>query len=438
MNFWWGIWLRLLIVGIVTFGSGYLYGFEVAFGAASVLLLLMLAFHWWQLSKLMLWIQSGQVDAVPEGSGLWGDVFAALYHQQKASGRDRAELSASLDRFHLAASVLPDGVIILDKEGRIEWFNNVASRHYGLDPTRDVGTPVSHLIRQPEFAAFLSIANRQALTREPVVLKGGSKGAERYSVSLIPFADDGRLLLSRDVTQIERVDTMRRDFVANVSHELRTPLTVVMGFLEHLIGQEPGHVMPEETREQFLTMVQDQVTRMNRLVDDLLTLSRLENSPQLQGEEIVDVPGLLQQVLDEGRALSKGRHEILVECCTAGLKGNLSELRSAFGNLVGNAVRYTPEGGRVILRWTMEEGIPVFSVSDSGIGIGPEHIPRLTERFYRVDKGRSTSTGGTGLGLAIVKHVLQHHQATLDIRSIQGEGSTFRAVFPLSRLVPIQ
>jgi len=437
MNFWWGIWIRLLIVGIVAVGCSYFYGFGFAFGASALLLLLMLLFHWWQLSKLMLWIQSGQVDAVPEGSGLWGDVFAALYHQQKAHGRDRAELSASLDRFHLAASVLPDGVIILDREGRIEWFNNVAARHFSLDPTRDVGTLVSHLIRQPEFAAFLSSSLGAAVPRDPVVLRAGSKGAERYAISLIPFADDGRLLLSRDVTQMERVDTMRRDFVANVSHELRTPLTVVMGFLEHLIGQEGEAPMPEETRQHFLTMVQDQVGRMNRLVDDLLTLSRLENTPQLQNEETVDVHTLANQVLVESQALSKGRHEIHLECGNARLKGNLFELRSAFSNLVGNAVRYTPEGGTVTLRWGMEEGLPVFSVTDTGIGIAAEHIPRLTERFYRVDKGRSASTGGTGLGLAIVKHVLQHHQATLDIRSSQGEGSTFRAVFPLARLVPL-
>ncbi|GAB2181927.1 phosphate regulon sensor histidine kinase PhoR [Denitratisoma sp. agr-D3] len=435
----WGVWLRLVILVVVGGGVGFFYGSHSALIAVAVLLLLMLLFHWWQLSKLMRWIQSGQVDEVPEGSGLWGDVFAALYHQQKAHGRDRAELAASLDRFLMAASVLPDGVVILDKEGRIEWFNHVASSQYGLDPTRDIGTPITHLVRQPEFAAYLSFipSSQESLPlREPALIKAGNKGSERYSVSLIPFADDGRLMLSRDVTQIERADTMRRDFVANVSHELRTPLTVVMGFLEHMIGSESDPAMPEETRQRFLTLVQDQVGRMNRLVDDLLTLSRLENSAQLQNEEVVDVPALVAQVAEEGKALSRGRHTIQVESCPARIKGSLSELRSAFGNLVGNAVRYTPEGGRVTLSWGMEAGVPVFSVSDSGIGIAPEHLPRLTERFYRVDKGRSAATGGTGLGLAIVKHVLQHHQATLDIRSSQGEGSTFRAVFPLARLVP--
>lgn len=431
MNFWWGIWLRLLMVGIVTCGVSYFKDVTWGFAAGAGLLLMMLLFHWWQLAKLMIWVQSGQVDAVPEGAGVWGDVFAALYHQQRAHGRDRAELSASLDRFHLAASVLPDGVIILDKEGRIEWCNLVASRHFGLDPVGDMGIPVTHLIRQPEFASHL---NRDIL-REPVLLKGGQGGVERYSVSLIPFADDGRLLLSRDVTQFERVDAMRRDFVANVSHELRTPLTVVMGFIEHLVSDED---MPFATRQHFMTMVQDQINRMNRLVDDLLTLSRLENSPQLQNEEVVDVSALVEQLAEEAKVLSQGRHTITTHIANACLKGNLSELRSAFSNLLGNAVRYTAPGGEVKVHWGIENGVPVFSVSDSGIGIAPEHIPRLTERFYRVDKGRSANTGGTGLGLAIVKHVLQHHQATLDIHSSQGEGSRFRAVFPLARLVPTE
>jgi len=440
MNLGWGVWLRLFLVGIVAAGTGYFYGIHLSLTVTAIFLLLMLLFHWWQLSKLMRWIRSGQVDAVPEGSGLWGDVFAALYHQQKAHGRDRADLAASLDRFLMAASVLPDGVIILDKEGRIEWFNHVASQQFGLDPTRDIGTPVTHLVRQPEFAAYLSmntLAGKSLVGQEPALIKAGSKGSERYSISLIPFSDDGRLMLSRDVTQIERADTMRRDFVANVSHELRTPLTVVMGFLEHMIGDQSGPPMSEETRQRFLTLIQDQVGRMNRLVDDLLTLSRLENTVQLQSEEVVDVPSLVAQVAAEARVLSGGRHRIQVDNGSAYLRGSLSELRSAFSNLVGNAVRYTPEGGEVTLHWGMEDGMAVFSVSDTGIGISPEHLPRLTERFYRVDKGRSASTGGTGLGLAIVKHVLQHHQGSLDIRSNQGEGSTFRAVFPLTRLVPV-
>jgi two-component system phosphate regulon sensor histidine kinase PhoR len=428
MGFWWGIWLRLLVVFITATGLIYLYGPAVAFAVTSTLLLLMLMAHWWQLGRLMHWVESGQTEKVPESVGLWGDMFATLYHQQKNHQRDRAELSASLDRLHLAASALPDGVIILDKEGRIEWFNSVAIQQFSLDPSRDVGTPATHLIRQPEFATHLA----RDIQREPVLLKGG-QGLQRLSVSLIPFADDGRLLLSRDVTQIERVDTIRRDFVANVSHELRTPLTVATGFLEHLVDDDN---MPLESRKQFLGMVEDQVGRMNRLVDDLLALSRLEATPQLVSEEVVDVPALAAHLADEARILSNGRHQIEIDVADSCLRGSPSELRSAFGNLIGNAVRYTPEGGKIKVIWRLENGTPVFAVTDSGIGIAPEHISRLTERFYRVDKGRSAATGGTGLGLAIVKHVLQRHQATLDIRSTLGEGSTFRAVFPLVRLVP--
>lgn len=431
MNFWWGIWLRLLSLGIATLATAYFLGFVWALGITSGGLVLILLLHWWQLAKLMHWVQSGQLEQVPEGRGLWGDLFAALYHQQKARSLERAHLSEALDRLHMAASALPDGVIILDKESRIEWFNSVAARQFGLDLAQDVGTPVTHLIRQPEFASHL---NRNVL-KDPVVLKAGQGGSERYAVSLIPFAADGRLLLSRDVTQMERAETIRRDFVANVSHELRTPLTVARGFLEHLVEDAEMEV---QQRTRFLALVEDQVGRMNRLVDDLLTLSSLEATPQLASEEPVDLAEMAAQVAEEGRLLSNGRHTIDAQVKPLSLRGNSRELHSALANLVGNAVRYTPEGGTITVRCGLEDSVPVFSVSDSGIGIAPEHVPRLTERFYRVDKGRSASTGGTGLGLAIVKHVLQRHQAALDIRSVVGEGSTFRAVFPLSRLIPVE
>ena len=249
------------------------------------------------------------------------------------------------------------------------------------------------------------------------------------SLKLRPFSDGRKLLVSFDVTQIERADTTRRDFIANVSHELRTPLTVIHGFLEHM---SDAPVMPAEQARRHIALMVQQSDRMLKLVDDLLMLSRLEGGDSPTREEVVDIHALAQGLADDARALSAGKHQIEVDVFEgACIMGGADELRSAFGNLVSNAVRYTPPGGRITLAWRInEQGGGVFSVSDSGIGIAAEHIPRLTERFYRVDRGRSRETGGTGLGLAIVKHVSLRHQAMLEIHSEPGTGSEFRIVFP--------
>jgi two-component system phosphate regulon sensor histidine kinase PhoR len=241
------------------------------------------------------------------------------------------------------------------------------------------------------------------------------------------------MVISRDITQREQVDAMRRDFIANVSHELRTPLTVVNGFMEILLDAQHED---EATRRHHLTLMQEQAQRMSRLVEDLLTLSRLESSESSLAEEVVDVQALMRDVAAEATALSHGRHRIELQPARAHLRGNPEELRSAFANLVSNAIRYTPDGGAITLAWRAEaDGGGRFEVRDTGIGVAPEHIARLTERFYRVDKSRSRETGGTGLGLAIVKHVLLRHDARLDIQSELGAGSTFAAVFPASRIV---
>jgi two-component system phosphate regulon sensor histidine kinase PhoR len=251
------------------------------------------------------------------------------------------------------------------------------------------------------------------------------------SVQLVSFGDQAKLLLSRDVTELERVETMRRDFVANVSHELRTPLTVVIGFIETVLDM--GVVQERGVRPLNLAM--NQALRMQRLVEDLLTLSRLESSQNRLQEELVDVRGLVQTLHQEALALSAGRHRVLLAIDTdVQLCGNTEELHSAFGNLVSNAITYTPPGGEIHLSWRLDAGQARFVVQDSGIGIEPKHLPRLTERFYRVDRSRSRETGGTGLGLAIVKHILARHGARLDISSDPGKGSRFAAVFPGERV----
>jgi two-component system phosphate regulon sensor histidine kinase PhoR len=322
-------------------------------------------------------------------------------------------------------SQLPDGVVIMDDVLFLEWCNPVAEQHLGLSMATDKGMRVTNLVRSPEFIDYIILGRYD----EPLTLKLDER---KLIVRLIPFENRRQILVTHDVTDMDRIEQMRRDFIANASHELRTPLTVINGFLEI------AHTQPDldpQTRARHLELMVDQGQRMQNLVDDMLVLTRLESLDYPVREEVLDMHTLLEQVRAEGEALSAGRHKVSLEFNGPRLKGSPDELRSAIGNLVSNAVRYTPEGGEIRIRWFENEQGPCCAVSDTGIGIKPEHIVRLTERFYRVDKGRSRETQGTGLGLAIVKHVLARHDAQLRIESEAGKGSTFTIQFPaLSRV----
>jgi two-component system phosphate regulon sensor histidine kinase PhoR len=380
-------------------------------------------------SALLTWIRQPS-NAVPEGTGIWEDIFAELHRLEKSRRAEQERLTAALVRFQSAGTAMPDAVVILDAGNRIDWCNPMAERFFGIDSSRDAGQPVINLVRAPDFAGYL----QQDAFNEPLVIRL-TRGEElMLSIRVIPYGQDQKLLLCRDITQASRLETMRRDFVANVSHELKTPLTVVSGFLETLADGEVR--LPESRTREVFTLMEQQTQRMLQLIEDLLTLSALESSPGLANDSPVDVCALLQSLLDEGLALSAGRHEISLEA-QAGLmvSGSATELRSAFGNLMANAVRYTPGGGIVRMTWRLRaSGEAEFAVEDSGVGFEARHIPRLTERFYRIDQGRSRETGGTGLGLAIVKHVLTRHQAQLEIASEPGRGSRFGAVFPVRRV----
>jgi two-component system phosphate regulon sensor histidine kinase PhoR len=316
---------------------------------------------------------------------------------------------------------------VLDARARIRWANLRARTHLGVDLAHDVDAPIINLVRHPAFVQYLATGDFS----EPVVVASQRESATMLSIQIVPFGVEERLLMSRDITRLETVARMRRDFIANVSHELKTPLTVVTGFLEPLSDLK----VDERQRQRYLSLMQEQAQNMQRLVDDLLTLSALESEHSaLQEAEFAIVP-LLLQVSADAKALSGGRHEITLSVRdAANVVGSRDELASAFGNLVSNAVRYTPDGGRVALDWRVTPQGGEFTVSDSGIGIAAEHIPRLTERFYRVDRSRSRATGGTGLGLAIVKHVLIRHQAELAIDSAPGQGSRFTVRLPARRV----
>ena len=386
--------------------------------------------HVHYLARLQDWLEDTQ--RVPEGSGEWAPVFERLEKRLREL-RDRHDsLVASLERFRAASQAMPDGVIYLADDGRIEWINEKAEQHFGLNHLSDVGHSLVGLVRHPELVRYLEAGRPD----EPLVIPSPRRPATRLMIQRVPFAEDRQMLVSRDITQIEKLETMRRDFIANVSHELRTPLTVVGGFVETVMDGLDD--LPREDVLRYLNLALEQSVRMQRLIEDLLALSALETGAPAPREERVRVLDLVRKVYQEAELLSAGRHEVslLIDERDEGdqILGSQKELHSAFANLASNAVRYTPNGGYIRIGWRHTGKGAEFSVEDNGIGIEAEHINRLTERFFRVDRGRSRETGGTGLGLAIVKHIVSRHQAELRIDSEAAKGSRFSVVFPASRL----
>ncbi|HEY5308242.1 MAG TPA: phosphate regulon sensor histidine kinase PhoR, partial [Casimicrobiaceae bacterium] len=365
--------------------------------------------HLRHLARLTTWAEATFDTPVPEGSGPWQHALSALYRRVRVRTAYERDLARTIERFQSAAEAIPDGMVVLDAANRIKWANVRAQTLLGLDVRHDIGAPVTNLVRQPEFVAFIEADDHV----EGTVIESQREPGVTLAIQMVPFGIDEKLLISRDVTRIEAVARMRRDFIANVSHELKTPLTVISGFLETL--QELD--LDERQRVRFVQLMQEQARSMQRLVEDLLTLSALESEQNPLVDETFAVVALLLQLSADAKGLSQGQHTVALDIGDAAtIAGSRDELASAFGNLVSNAIRYTPAGGTITLSWRVDaDGSGVFAVTDTGIGIAPEHVPRLTERFYRIDRSRSRATGGTGLGLAIVKHVLLRHQAALEI-----------------------
>ena len=382
------------------------------------------------------------LDDLPTRWGLWGEVADRTRRMQRRLRQEMARADDRLMRLTAAIQASPNGVLLLDAGNHIEWCNQTAAQHLGLDAQRDRLQLITNLVRDPVFTAFM----QEPTGEQGVVIEGRfsrPNAPQRVSLHWFPYGDGQRLLLSRDITALEQADTMRRDFVANVSHEIRTPLTVLSGFIETL------QTLPlsEHDRSRYLGLMAQQSHRMQTLVADLLTLSRLEGSPMPGMSERTPLLTLWQACEHDARGLAGGGHEgstlshelefsfdpALEHETVAGSRG---ELQSAMSNLISNALRYTPAGGRVEIGWRAHPPHGVeFWVQDNGPGIAPEHLPRLTERFYRVDRSRSRETGGTGLGLAIVKHVVQRHGGQVHISSVPGQGSRFGFTLPQERLV---
>jgi two-component system, OmpR family, phosphate regulon sensor histidine kinase PhoR len=380
------------------------------------------------------WLRRPEASEPPAMAGLWGEVVERARRALRVREQQTVQAEMRLQEFLAAIQASPNGVVLLDSEGHIEWCNLTAAGHLGFDPQRDMMQLVGNLVRDPAFAAYQAGGDFE---RDVVITGRASTPSRpcRISVRLHPYGEGRRLLLSRDVTSLEQAEAMRRDFVANVSHEIRTPLTVLAGFIETLQNLS----LEARERERYLALMAQQAQRMQSLVNDLLTLSRLEGSPPPGAGGWVTLESLMAQCEGEARGLAQalGRHHALHFLPVPALELAVmpNEVLSALSNLVGNAIRYTPAGQAIDVEWLrLADGSAAFRVRDTGPGIAPEHLPRLTERFYRVDRSRSRETGGTGLGLAIVKHVAQRHGGELRIESTPGTGSAFTLLLPAVRV----
>ncbi|MCX2840973.1 phosphate regulon sensor histidine kinase PhoR [Microbulbifer thermotolerans] len=382
----------------------------------------------WQYRRFYRWLINGRRGPAPTAFGIWGEISDDFYRIQRRHRREKQKLHAMLRRVQDSTSALREGIVALEDDGNLAWWNPAAGDLLGLQPG-DAGQPLVNFVRDPGFVNYLQQGTAGA--HEPLTMPAPGDDTRILQLEVTHYGQDEALVIVRDITRLHKLEQMRRDFVANVSHELRTPLTVIAGYLETLeaSGQAP------QGWQRPLTQMREQTARMTSLVNDLLLLARLETSERDSGRERVAVGELIGRVAREARSFSGGRHEISVDCQgDTTITGDANELHSAFANLALNAVKYSPDGGPIQLRWRVDENGGHFSVTDSGIGIDPIHIPRLTERFYRVDAGRSRESGGTGLGLAIVKHVLLRHSAELSISSVPGRGSTFTLHFPAQKL----
>lgn len=415
----------LLIASLIGFGVGYFW---------SCIFVAFVVFFILQLRSLYLvneWISNRPYDVPPNLSGIWGALLFNVYRAQRQERIVQAEMVGLIDRAQSSLVALAEAVVLIDDQHQIEWWNPAAEKLLGINPL-DRGRNLLAILRQPSFIEYFNHIDQAP---DGIRLQA-QMDEERYvQVKLTRFGGESRLLVAYDTTRVHNLEQMRKDFVDNISHELRTPLTVLSGYIETFIDQDD--ITPRWKRA--FTQMQSQTKRMNALVNDLLLLSNLENNKKVAKNQIIDMANLMNQLFDDARAynLDYGHTLNLDIDSHCDLVGSDMEIASAFSNLITNAIKYTPKGGIITIGWHEDGDHAYFTVQDNGIGINPKHLPRLTERFYRVDSARSRQTGGTGLGLAIVKHVLMQHGAHLEISSKENEGSTFTAVFPKERLYRI-
>lgn len=385
--------------------------------------------HLYQLFRFTRWLVKPKRQPRPHPIGIWRAVMRRVDDLSGRGQKRKRKLNRLLSGFLESTGALPDATLVLNDEGKLDWWNSVAAEFFGLERKRDKGALIDDLVADPVFLSYLQAGHYARPLQMPAPVNANIS----LEVRVAPYGKGKRLLQARDITRLHQLEIVRRDFVANVSHEIRTPLTVVHGYVETMQESDATFLGPWK---QILNQMHAQTVRMQRIVDDLLLLSRLETRASNEGQGVVGIYPILCSIVEAAQQLSGDNgHRISLDADERlRLVGNGHELESAFTNLVFNAVRYTPAGGEIRIRWWLSGNGPCFSVTDSGIGIAPEHIPRLTERFYRVDVGRSRESGGTGLGLAIVKHVLSRHDGRLLVESEPGKGSVFTCRFPHERV----
>lgn len=421
---------ELLLPGLLLASSvlgGWLFGYMGWWIALA--LSLILARHLFELYRLERWLRKEIRRSPPQSWGAWGEVLEHYYRIQRRYYKRKKRLGKVIREFRESTSAMPDGSIVLDGDFRIKWFNEAAKNGLKLSTQRDLGQSILNLLRAPDFSRYV----RSGDYERPVHIGSPVDDSRTLSARLIPYGSEQYLLLIRDVTRMQRLEAMRRDFVANASHELRSPITVLSGYLEAMAADQTL----EDDWALPLEEMQSQCQRMTSLVDDLLELSRLETEEiQASDADWVDVPSLLNRIVKAERVGDRDQHQLSLSIDSdLQLSGSESELRSAFSNLIINAMRYTPENGRIAVRWSIDDdGTAVFSVTDNGIGIDEKHLPFITQRFYRADSAHDRRRSGTGLGLAIVKHVVQRHDGRLEVTSSPGRGSKFCCIFPPTRL----
>lgn len=428
------LYLILATVIVVVVASLLAGGLQFMLISLCCLFFLWLAGYWYHLFKLVRWLERPKLRNVPQGIGIWNNIFNTLMLQARSRKKRKQKLGVALLRFNRIAETIPEGVLILGQDGHIQWLNHLAAIHLNLDAEQDNNSMLADLIENVDFRRFLDKPATESVNIK-LTLENMNSGLPRVlNIIRTPFDEQATLIITQDITAAEQLNATRTAFVANVSHELRTPLTVINGFLETLTDMPD---LPQEQRQSFIALMSKEGARMNHLLADLLTLSRLENQVVSSVcKQPLNLSTLAEQVVFEAEILSENKHHFICEIAAdIWIEGILQDLYNAFSNLLFNAVRYTPQYGTITIRLYSGQNEnnyqqTVFQVSDTGPGIAAEHIPHLTERFYRVDSGRSRESGGTGLGLAIAKHALAEHGGKLQIESITGKGSSFSAILP--------
>ena len=424
-------WNTFWVLLFVSFLSLVVWGFkslEVAFLFFVLCLTVYLLSHVYWIHRLNKWLKNPNLSTIPDGSGIWEEIFSILYREYKKQKKSKSELSTTLGRFMTAAEAIPDGIVALNQNNEIEWCNKPSEKMLGINLSKDINQPINYLLRETSFTEYLN-DNKYNDSLRLISWRNTSRS---FEIFLVPFGASQKLLICRDITQIEKNDSIKRDFIANVSHELKTPLTVIIGFLETLSDMKNEF---NEKTYSYLQMMLEQSDRMKKLVEDLLQLSSIESNAAAAEKKEIDMHHLFKRLEKDSDLISGKLHKINMSIKkNIALLGYEKEIYSAFLNLVSNAIRYTEKGGSINVIWDMENQKPYFEVQDSGIGIDEKLIPRLTERFYRINADRSRITGGTGLGLSIVKHICIRHQAQIEITSQVGKGSQFKIIFPQERL----